>query len=218
MTPLVSQLASGILLLIFVFSFAAVSAPNASAASTCSNNASCRTSTAGREPVCKNPGKSTSKCVQCVRNSDCRTGYTCDTKQDICVDKNGGTYTNEGVDKGTGKKGGFTKAVDNLSCKSSRGEPGVKVESLGGYCVPKDPAGFAREYYSIGLGLIGGLSLLFIMFGGYILLTSQGNPVRLQNGKTFIFYALFGLLLAIFGYIFIEVIAIDILRIPGFER
>jgi hypothetical protein len=110
-----------------------------------------------------------------------------------------------------------TAAIDpaNTKCKTQRGVEGTKTE-IG--CIPKDPAGFAAEYYSIGLGLIGGLALLFLIFGGYIMQTSQGNPIRLQNGKTYIFYAIFGLLLAIFGYVFIEVIAIDILRVPGFTR
>ena len=108
----------------------------------------------------------------------------------------------------------YTQATGNRECDAN-GKPGMNTE-IG--CIPKDPAGFASQYYIYGLGLIGGLSLLFIIFGGYILLTSQGNPARLQNGKTYIFYALFGLLLAIFGYVFIEVIAIDILRIPGFAR
>jgi len=111
----------------------------------------------------------------------------------------------------------YTKAVEtnNTQCTTPRGVKGTKTE-IG--CIPKDPVGFAGEYYTYGLGLIGGVSLLFIIIGGYLLLTSQGNPARLQNGKTYIFYALFGLLLAIFGFVFIEVIAVDILRIPGFSR
>ncbi len=105
-------------------------------------------------------------------------------------------------------------AVDTAKCDTPRGE-GAQTE-IG--CIPKDPAGFAAQYYTYGLGMIGGLSLIFIIIGGYLMLTSQGNPIQLRNGKTYIFYALFGLLLAIFGYVFIEVILIDILRVPGFER
>jgi hypothetical protein len=111
----------------------------------------------------------------------------------------------------------YTTSLDpkNTQCKTPRGVDGTKTE-IG--CIPKDPGGFAAEYYTYGLGLIGGVALLFIIIGGYIMLTSQGNPLRLQNGKTYIFYAIFGLLLAIFGYVFIEVIAIDILHVPGFTR
>lgn len=83
--------------------------------------------------------------------------------------------------------------------------------------IPTDPIGFVAKFYSIGLGLIGGVTLLFIIYGGYIILTSSGNPTQLQKGKSFIFYAIAGLLLAIFGYVFIQVIIVDILRIPGFR-
>lgn len=104
---------------------------------------------------------------------------------------------------------------DDLKCVTQNGNDGVITE-VG--CIPKDPLGFATEYYRIGLGLIGGLSLLFIIFGGYTLLTSEGNPQRIRTGKTYIFYAFIGLLLAIFGYVFMEVIAVDILHLPGFTR
>jgi hypothetical protein len=86
-----------------------------------------------------------------------------------------------------------------------------------GICIPTNLTGFVKQYYQIGLGIIGGLALLFIIFGSYLILTSQGNPKALNNGKSFIGYALVGLLLAIFGYLFVEVIARDILRIPGFK-
>lgn len=83
--------------------------------------------------------------------------------------------------------------------------------------MPTDPIAFIGRFYGVGLSLIGGVSLLFIIIGGYIILTSQGNPAQLNNGKGYIFYAIAGLLLAIFGYLFIEIVAVDILRIPGFS-
>jgi len=89
--------------------------------------------------------------------------------------------------------------------------------STGLGCVPVDPVGFAGKFYSIGLGLIGGVALLYIIYGGYIILTSGGNPGQLKKGKSFIFYSIVGLLLAIFGYVFIQVIVVDILHIQGFS-
>jgi hypothetical protein len=83
-------------------------------------------------------------------------------------------------------------------------------------CIPNDPVGFATKFYGIGLGLIGSVAILFIIYGGYIILTSQGNPTRLREGKTTILYSIIGLLLAIFGYVFINVVVGGILHVPGF--
>lgn len=84
-------------------------------------------------------------------------------------------------------------------------------------CIPNEPFAFTAKFYAVGLGIIGGVALLFIIYGGYIILTSQGQPDQLGRGKSYIYYAIAGLLLAIFGFVFIQVIAVDILHIPGFN-
>ncbi len=84
-------------------------------------------------------------------------------------------------------------------------------------CIPNDLPGFVAKFYGIGLGLIGGVAVLFIIYGGYIILSSQGNPQNLNKGKSYIMYAIIGLLLAIFGFVFVQIIAVDVLKIPGFS-
>lgn len=84
-------------------------------------------------------------------------------------------------------------------------------------CIPNDPFQFVSKFYGIGLGLIGGVAVLFIIYGGYIILTSQGEQAQLNRGKSYIYYAIAGLLLAVFGFVFIQVIAVNILHIPGFQ-
>lgn len=84
-------------------------------------------------------------------------------------------------------------------------------------CLPNTAEGFVAKFYAYGLGLIGGVAIIFIILGGYFILVSQGDPAKLALGKSYITYAVIGLLLAIFGYIFTSVIAVDILRIPGFN-
>jgi glucose uptake protein GlcU len=84
-------------------------------------------------------------------------------------------------------------------------------------CIPNDPIGFVAKFYGIGLGIIGGVAVLFIIYGGYIILSSQGNPQNLNKGKSYITYAIIGLLLAVFGYVFVQIIAVNVLRIPGFS-
>lgn len=82
-------------------------------------------------------------------------------------------------------------------------------------CLPKDPVLFVSSFYGIGLSMIGGVALIFIILGGYTILTSRGNPNQINAGKSYIFYSIAGLILAIFGYLFIEVFLVDILHIPG---
>ena len=84
-------------------------------------------------------------------------------------------------------------------------------------CMPNDPIGFVQKFYGYGLSFVGGLSLLTLIYGGYTILTSRGQPERLSNGKSYIVYSIVGLLLAIFGYVFIQVILVDILHVPGFK-
>lgn len=84
-------------------------------------------------------------------------------------------------------------------------------------CFPNDPIGFIQKFYGVGLGFIAGIALLALIYGGYVIMTSKGNPMKVTDGKSYIFYAISGLLLAIFGYVFIEVVVVDILQIPGWS-
>lgn len=79
-----------------------------------------------------------------------------------------------------------------------------------------NPAKFGSQLYNIGLGFIGAVSLLFIVYGGYLILSSQGNIDQLNKGKSYIFYSIAGLILAVAGYAFYQIIARDVIKIPGF--
>lgn len=89
------------------------------------------------------------------------------------------------------------------------------VTDLG--CFPNDPVGFAQKFYGVGLGFVAGVALIALIWGGYSIMTSRGDPHRLAIGKSYIFYAIAGLLLAVFGYVFIQTVLIDILHVPGFS-
>ena len=52
----------------------------------------------------------------------------------------------------------------------------------------------------------------FIIYGGYIILTSQGDPNQLNTGKSYIYYAI-GIVLAIL-VLFYSSYTVDILHIP----
>lgn len=84
-------------------------------------------------------------------------------------------------------------------------------------CFPNDPVGFVQKFYAIGLSFVAGVALIALIIGGYTLMVSQGDPVRVKAGKLWIYYAIAGLLVAIFGYVIIQALAGDILKIPGFS-
>lgn len=89
------------------------------------------------------------------------------------------------------------------------------VTDLG--CIPNDPIGFVAKFYTIGLSMVGAVAVVFIIYGGYTLLMSNGKPQEIEKGKSYIFYSIAGLLLVVFGFVFIRVIAVDILALPGFN-
>lgn len=102
-----------------------------------------------------------------------------------------------------------------MDCTTSKGLAG-KITDFG--CLPQDPIALASSLYGIGLSFIGGVALLFIIYAGFLIMTSSGNREQLETGKSYLFYSIAGLLLAIFGYVFLTVIAVDVLHIPGFSK
>jgi len=84
-------------------------------------------------------------------------------------------------------------------------------------CFPNDPVGFVQKFYGVGLGFVAGVALLALIYGGYQVLVSRGEPIRVKKGKDYIYYSIAGLMLAIFGFVFIQVLAVDILKLPGFK-
>lgn len=69
--------------------------------------------------------------------------------------------------------------------------------------------------WAIGVG--GGISFLLIVYSGFMILTSQGNPDRLKAGQELLSSAIMGLILLIFSAFVLRVIGVDILSIPGFS-
>lgn len=82
----------------------------------------------------------------------------------------------------------------------------------------KSAAEFATSLYGIGLSFIGVVGLLFIVYGGFLILTSQGNAEQVGRGKQYITYSIIGVVLAIAGYALYQILAIDVIKIPGFSR
>lgn len=94
----------------------------------------------------------------------------------------------------------------------------LRIDTGLGFPIPTDPLGFVKTLFGIVLSLSGGIALLLIITSGYQLMTSQGNPEKVQAAKETITSAIAGLLFIIFSLAILQIIGVDILRIPGFGR
>jgi len=65
------------------------------------------------------------------------------------------------------------------------------------------------------IAIAGGIAFLLVIFGGFKILTSAGNPKGIQAGNEMITSALIGLLFIIFSVFLLELIGVKILSIPG---
>lgn len=84
-------------------------------------------------------------------------------------------------------------------------------------CIPTSPSEFMERFLSLGIGLAGGIAFLLIIFSGFQMLTSVGNPEKLNAGKELLTSAISGLILIIFSIFLLRLIGVDILGLPEFK-
>ena len=113
-------------------------------------------------------------------------------------------------------------AADKLKCNTSIfGGWGIKT-AIG--CIPisenfLDKAGPMRPITFLlkwGIGVGGGIAFLLIVYAGFQIMTSQGNPDRLKGGQELLTSAIAGIILLIFSAFILRVIGVNIFEIPGF--
>lgn len=68
------------------------------------------------------------------------------------------------------------------------------------------------------MGIGGGIAFLLILYAGFQIMTSAGDPKKLQAGQELMTSAIGGLLLLIFSVFILKFIGVDILRLPGFSN
>src|SRR3989344_3221234 len=83
-------------------------------------------------------------------------------------------------------------------------------------CIPySDTQKMAEFFLRWGVGIAGGIALILIVISSYQIMTSAGDPRKLQAGKELLTAALMGLVLLVFGAFILRTIGINILQIPG---
>ena len=83
--------------------------------------------------------------------------------------------------------------------------------------IPTNPIAFIERLFSIILLLAGIGALILLIYGGYKYMISRGDPEAVKSARETITSAIIGLLFIIFSLVILQVIAGDILNIPGFS-
>ena len=68
--------------------------------------------------------------------------------------------------------------------------------------------------WAVGIG--GGIAFLLIIYAGFMIMTSAGNPERLKAGQELLTSAISGLILLIFSVVILKIIGVDILGLDNF--
>lgn len=82
-------------------------------------------------------------------------------------------------------------------------------------CIPTEPTKMINTIIRISLGLGGGIALLLILYGVFIITTSSGIPDKLNAGKDIITSAISGLVIIALSIVILNLIGTKILAIPG---
>lgn len=77
---------------------------------------------------------------------------------------------------------------------------------------------FLGTILALVLGLSGGTAVLLIIFSGYQLSISQGNPEKVKEARERLTAAIVGLLFIIFSAVILEIIGVNILQLGGFVK
>lgn len=81
---------------------------------------------------------------------------------------------------------------------------------------PGAAASVSQGLLKLVFGVVGGIAFLYLMYGAFVVLTSQSEPDRLRHGKQIIFGSIIGLIFSLFSLFLVNLIASQILKIPGF--
>jgi hypothetical protein len=83
-------------------------------------------------------------------------------------------------------------------------------------CIPTDHTSIIQVFIKLGLLTGGGMALLIILAGSFMLSVSQGDPKKTSEAKEMITSAIIGLIFIIFSVSILQLIGVQILHIPGF--
>jgi len=75
---------------------------------------------------------------------------------------------------------------------------------------------FSSDILKWAIGVGSGIAFLLIVYSGFMIMTSQGNPDRLKAGQELLTSAISGLILLVLSIFILKIIGVDILGLNKF--
>lgn len=101
--------------------------------------------------------------------------------------------------------------------------PGRQYTMLG--CIKTDLGSFQQEGAAVSViqallwvifSVVGGIAFLSLIYGAFVITTSQNNPEKLNYGKRIVYGAIIGVIFSLFSVFIVNLLASRVLKIPGF--
>lgn len=80
-----------------------------------------------------------------------------------------------------------------------------------------EPGPFVVKVFLVLISVSGAIALILIMRAGYRIMTARGNQEGIQQGREQLVAAIVGLMFLVFSFIFLQVLTVDLLKIPTFR-
>ena len=84
-------------------------------------------------------------------------------------------------------------------------------------CLPTNFSGIVGSIFTLFSGLMGGLVFLCLVSNGIKIMSSRGNPEALKKGQEAITACLVGFVVLALSILFLKIVGVDILQIPGWS-
>ena len=143
-------------------------------------------------------------------SEECCSGNTCDASNLTCHPTANGNMCLTDTQIGQLGGGGTSSAISDPTC----GTGGIDT-AIG--CIPVgSPKAFTIFILKWALGLGGLIAMLFIVYAGFLIMTSSGNPKQVAAGKELLTASVSGLGLLILAAFLLNFIGVSVLGLPGF--
>lgn len=193
----------------------------------------------GSTGQCGGPGQ---PCDTSSGSPSCQTGYICNPADNTCVIDNqnfsqcqaaGGTCETETTcptgkiadSKLAGCQTGTICCVADPNYTRPHGgnikylfcdpEEQTEINTAIG-CIPiSDTNRLVGFFLRFAIGIGGGIAFLLILYSGFQIITSGGDPERVKGARQLLTAAISGLLILVLSVFILEILGVDILKLPG---